>query len=116
MRVLAILTACVLALLLAGHMAVRAGRGGPPPYLACAERRVAAFGSGHTSASIAEFSAIVGWMDKAAELGPRFDDWALAQKRSMRCRRVGRTPYLQCQVGALPCRPKGIEDANASGG
>lgn len=78
----------------------------PSSYLACADQRIVTYGPGQRSEPMAEMAAIARWMGEAKALGKGYDDWALAQGRWLKCHRVGKTPFLQCKIAALPCRPK----------
>ncbi len=75
-------------------------------YVACADRRVMTYGPGQRSEPMAEMAAIARWMAESKALGKGYDDWALAQDRWLKCHRVGKTPFMQCKIAALPCRPK----------
>lgn len=110
MRVVAMLGAVVL--LLAVALALWSGARGADGPLECAERRVLAYGRGETLRSIAELRAIVRWMSEAAELGRGFDNWSLAGRRWLQCRKVWRTDLLQCSASALPCRRRADGEAS----
>ncbi len=77
------------------------------PYFACAGQRVAVFGYGNRAGPVAEMAAIIRWSQEAEKkFGKSFGDWAMAQDRFVQCRRWRNTPYHQCRIAALPCKPK----------
>jgi hypothetical protein len=98
--------------LMAGGAALAAQFGGLEghAYHDCSAGRVAVFGYGNRSEPVAELAAIVRWEEEAtAKYGKSFGEWALAQDRSLKCKRWRQTPYRQCKIAALPCKPKATD-------
>lgn len=74
--------------------------------LTCVQEKIVSFGFTSPRITLAEMAAIITWQDQAKKVFPGYGKWALAQRRSMRCRKYKSSTHYQCQTSATPCRMK----------